>query len=350
MPVNEEINIVDGFSFYRLFSYSQKYGLTSPDGRLTAGIEIDNGIYVALIKGRTNVFKLGNISLETYYVVGPNAEYKVQKTIRNSVNEIIRPEIRDKAAALTNSYNELEIKFRDKHSITFRLFNEGLAYRFSTSAKDSLTIISENLDLYLEPDDSVRFQSSETFNSAYETPYEHEQLAKLEKGKLCNLPLLVEKQNGLFVMITESDLYNYPGLWFKGTGKAQLSAVNPPYPKTLTTTGGAYVQNQVAGTYDYIAKVRGTRTYPWRIFAVAGDEKELISNNMVYLLASPCAVEDISWIKPGVVMFDWWAKHNIYGVDFKSGINTETAKYFIDFCAENGFRYFLFDDGWCPEG
>jgi alpha-glucosidase len=60
-------------------------------------------------------------------------------------------------------------------------------------------------------------------------------------------------------------------------------------------------------------------------------------------------IDDISWIKPGVVMFDWWAKHNIYGVDFKAGINTETAKYFIDFCAEHGFRYFLFDDGWSPE-
>jgi len=49
------------------------------------------------------------------------------------------------------------------------------------------------------------------------------------------------------------------------------------------------------------------------------------------------------------VMFDWWAKHNIFGVDFKAGINTETAKYFIDFCAEYGFRYFMFDDGWSPE-
>jgi alpha-glucosidase len=332
--------------FISFSSYSQKYGLTSPDGKLTAGIEIDKGIYVAMIKGRTTVFKLGNISLETYYVVGPKTEYKVQKVTRNSVNEIVKPEIRDKAATLTNSYNELEIKFGDKHSVTFRLFNEGLAYRFSTSEKDSLKIISENVDLYLEAGDSVRFQSSETFNSAYETPYEHEQPTKLKKGKLCSLPLLVEKQSELFLMITESDLYDYPGLWFEVTGQARLSAVNPPYPKTLTTTGGAYVQNQVAGTYDYIAKVNGTRTYPWRIFAVAGNEKDLISNSMVYLLASPCAIRDISWIKPGVVMFDWWAKHNIYGVDFKAGINTETAKYFIDFCAENGFGYFLFDDGW----
>jgi len=71
---------------------------------------------------------------------------------------------------------------------------------------------------------------------------------------------------------------------------------------------------------------------------------------MVYLLATPNILDDVSWINPGVVMFDWWAKNNIYGVDFKAGINTETAKYFIDFCAEQGFRYFLFDDGWCGKG
>lgn len=86
-------------------------------------------------------------------------------------------------------------------------------------------------------------------------------------------------------------------------------------PQSFITDGDAYRQEQVAG---------------------------------IYLLASPCALQGPSWIKPGVVMFDWWAKHNIYGVDFKSGINTETAKYFIDFCADYGFRYFLFDDGWCP--
>ncbi len=48
-------------------------------------------------------------------------------------------------------------------------------------------------------------------------------------------------------------------------------------------------------------------------------------------------------------MFDWWGKNGIYGVNFKAGVNTETAKYYIDFCAAHGFRYFLFDDGWCPK-
>jgi alpha-glucosidase len=331
------------------FSFSvlaQKYGLNSPDGKLTAAIEIDNGIYVALVKGRNSVFRLADISLQTRYVALQNDEFKVQKVTRNSVNEIVKPEIRDKAASFTDNYNEMEIRFRNNNAITFRLFNEGLAYRLSTSSKDSLTILRENLDLYFETGDSAWYQSSETFNSAYETPYVHSKLSEIVKDKLCSLPLLVEKSNGLFIMITEADLYNYPGLWLKGTGKAQLSATGPQYPGTLTTTGSAYVRNQVATTYDYIARVNGTRTYPWRIFAVAEDEKKLISNSMVYLLASPCTIKDISWIKPGVAMFDWWAKDNIYGVDFKAGINTETAKYFIDFCAAHGFRYFLFDDGW----
>ena len=97
---------------------------------------------------------------------------------------------------------------------------------------------------------------------------------------------------------------------------------------------------------DYIAKTTGSRSYPWRIFAIAEQDKDLITNQLVYLLAPPLQLDDVSWIKPGIVTFDWWARRNIYGVDFKAGINTATAKYFIDFAAEFGLEYFLFDDGW----
>jgi alpha-glucosidase len=73
-------------------------------------------------------------------------------------------------------------------------------------------------------------------------------------------------------------------------------------------------------------------------------------NQMVYLLADSCEIDDPSWIEPGWVILDWWARRNIFGVDFKAGINTETAKYFIDFCARYGVTYFLFDDGWSDLG
>jgi alpha-glucosidase len=67
---------------------------------------------------------------------------------------------------------------------------------------------------------------------------------------------------------------------------------------------------------------------------------------MVYKLASPGRIEDVSWIKPGKVAWDWWNDNNIYGVDFKSGINTETYKYYIDFASKYGLEYIILDEGW----
>ena len=335
--------------FLSTLSHAQKYELSSPDGKLTAGIEVNQNIRVTLLQEGNIVVKLQNLSLDSSNEKQKNPDFRVQRVMRKRIDEVIKPEIREKSEYLINSCNELEIKFRGIFKITFRLYDHGLAYRFSTTSRDSLTIYSENLDLLFEVKDSARFQSSSTFSSAYETPYEHKNINELEKGKLCSLPFLVEKENASFLMIAEADLYNYPGLWLKGTGEAQLEGTNPPYPKTYKTAGNPYGIGQVEEIHNYIAKVNGTRNYPWRIFAVAGSEKDLISNNMVYLLSSPGKIEDVTWIKPGVVIFDWWAKHNIYGVDFKAGINTETAKYFIDFCAEQGFRYFLFDDGWSRE-
>ncbi len=336
-------------SFLVLFGKAQKYLITSPDNKLSAEIEINKGIALKMLKGTETVFTLSGISLETTNNNQLFADQQVKKTTRNSVKEEAKPQIRDKSDIYKNCYNELIIAFKSNHSITFRLFNEGLAYRLSTSIKDSLTILKENLIIQFQQNDSVRFQPAKSFNFDYESPYEFKKMSELEAGKLNCLPFLIQKQNGLFVMITESDLSNYPGLWLKGTGKPELTATNPSFPKKLSYTGSIYTHGQIAEHYDFIAKVQGTRTFPWRLFAITDHEDGLINNNMAYLLASPTQLKDVSWIKPGVVMFDWWGKNCIYGVDFKAGVNTETAKYFIDFCAAKGFRYFLFDDGWSPK-
>ncbi|WP_394800196.1 glycoside hydrolase family 97 catalytic domain-containing protein [Bacteroides salyersiae] len=67
---------------------------------------------------------------------------------------------------------------------------------------------------------------------------------------------------------------------------------------------------------------------------------------MVYKLASPCRINDTSWIKPGKLAWDYWNAWNIYGVDFRAGINTNTYLYYIDFAAKNGIEYVLLDEGW----
>ena len=87
---------------------------------------------------------------------------------------------------------------------------------------------------------------------------------------------------------------------------------------------------------NYIAKVDKPRNFPWRVTIVTDEDKELASSNLSYLLAEPSRLEDISWIKPGKIAWDWWNAWNLDGVDFKTGVNNETYKAYIDFASKNG--------------
>jgi alpha-glucosidase len=102
----------------------------------------------------------------------------------------------------------------------------------------------------------------------------------------------------------------------------------------------------IASNADYIAMTRGSRSFPWRVMVVASEDRELLENELVYKLSSPCLLAETDWIRPGKVAWDWWNANNIYGVDFRAGINTETYKYYIDFASEFGLEYVILDEGW----
>jgi alpha-glucosidase len=110
-----------------------------------------------------------------------------------------------------------------------------------------------------------------------------------------------------------------------------------------------YTRGKVTKYAEEIARTMGTRAYPWRVFAVARQDAELLTNSMVYLLGEPSRLTDVSWIKPGLVTLDWWPRRNLFGVDFSGGVNTATMKYLIDFAAHYGLEYMLLDCGWTKE-
>ncbi|MCK5209768.1 MAG: glycoside hydrolase family 97 catalytic domain-containing protein, partial [Cyclobacteriaceae bacterium] len=267
----------------------------------------------------------------------------------NSIDRKIYPVIKEKYKVLNEKFNELNIDFKGDYSFVIRAYDNGVAYRFQTTFDDSIVVENENLDLVFGDLDSMYFQKSKTFNSSYETPYEHSAIKDVTTDGYCCLPALVKKPNGINVLIAESDLDDYPGLWLKGTGNVSLTSAHAGYPVAFNYEGSPYGQGQVKKHADFIAKTIGNRSFPWRIFAISADDAGLISNTLVYQLAKPTQIEDVSWIKPGIITFDWWGRRNIYNTDFKSGVNTETARYFIDFAAEFGFEYFLFDDGWSDQ-
>ena len=213
--------------------------------------------------------------------------------------------------------------------------------------KDDI-IVKNEISEFLFPAGSHSWYPLEaSFMSHNERTYIYSSLDTISKKHLASLPTLFQV-NGINVLITESDIDDYPGMWLTGAGSGKISGTWPKYPDTekLKRDRDLFV----TGTKDYIAKTKGTRTFPWRAFVIARNDVKLIESDLVYKLAEPNQIEDTDWIKPGQVAWDWWNANNIYGVDFRAGINNDTYKYYIDFASKNGIEYIILDEGWYKLG
>jgi alpha-glucosidase len=329
---------------------SNSYKLYSPNGKLEATIQIDSAIRFDLLRNGNLLLSGGPVGMlfDDGKAIGKDPGRP--KTTTKEFDGIIRPEIKEKSETIRDHYNELTLTFKPDYRIEFRMYDEGLAYRIVTGRKDDLTIRNETGGYRFDPKDSVCLALEKSFYTAYENPYIYKTVGDLAVGERFYLPILVHKPDGTGLWIGESNVRDYPGMWLQKSGAGSVQSLFPGYPLRVKGEGSPYGQTEVTEYAPYIAKTKGTRTFPWRIVAVSANDGELITNQLVYQLADPSEIADPSWIKPGWVILDWWARRNIFGVDFKADINTATAKYFIDFCSEYGITYFLFDDGWSDLG
>jgi alpha-glucosidase len=326
---------------------NKNYTLSSPDNRITVNITAGEKIMYSVQCSGSEIIAPSPLSLTVNgKALGVNAKIKKSKTI--AVDELVTPVVKTKCATIRNQYNELTLTFSEQFGLIFRVFNEGVAYRFTTSMKEDITVNSEEVTFNFAGDYKIWFPEEESFQSHNERTYKYLTLKEIAEPRFCSTPALVEAPQNLRIAISESQLEDYAGLWLKGTGKNSLKGIFPGYALEVKQNNDRDVV--VTKHADFIAKTGGTREFPWRIMAIAYNDGELITNQLVYLLSKPSQFEDTSWIKPGKVAWDWWNYNNITGVDFRAGVNTETYKYYIDFAAANGLEYVIFDEGWYKLG
>jgi alpha-glucosidase len=162
------------------------------------------------------------------------------------------------------------------------------------------------------------------------------------------LPILIDTRKGVKILVSEADLNDYPCLFFHGRGADNgLTSIFAPAP--LETKADPNRRNiRVSKDADYIAKTAGTRTFPWRWFVIAQNDGQLIETTMVCRLSPQNVIDDVSWIKPGLVMWDWLNRWIDYGpeVKHKAGVNTQAYKHYIDFASRNRIPYLIIDEGW----
>jgi len=320
------------------------FSLHSPDNAIEVTVHTGDRIYyevrmkgVAITAGNYLSMTLGDGS-----VLGRNSALK--NSVTHRVHNDVKP-LYGMAAVYSDYYNELELRFTSHFSILFRAYNNGVAYRFVTALPGRIKVKEEEVSYAFDQDVQASMMRVGNFVSSYEEHYVDDRISFLDSGKFAGLPLLAESK-GIKVAVTESDLLDYAGLYLTYDGQHGLKGVLPKFVTKDSTAGNEKIPIERA---DYIAETTGTRSFPWRLMIIAGEDKDLLYNNLVWLLASENKIGDVSWIKPGKASWDWWCALNLTGVGFKTGVNTETYKYFIDFAAENKLEYIILDAGWSDE-
>ncbi len=328
-----------------LLHSQNKFELVSPNGEIKVLFNLSDKIYYSIDYNGEVLLKDNSIQLTLKnQVLGQNPKLRRQK--RMSIDEYLTPVVPLKYSKINNRYNQLLLTFKD-YSVEFRAFDDGVAYRFLTSQKGDVEVMSEEFAINFPSDYLLHLQQPGGFKTAYEEPYTHiwSNTWKPE-DKMAVLPALIDTKKDYKILISESDLTDYPCMFLKGTGENGLISTFPKTPLAFTESGDRSVK--ITEEADYIAKTKGTRNYPWRYFVISKNDKQLIENTMTYRLAEKNQLQDVSWIKPGQVSWEWWNDASPYGpdVNFVSGYNLDTYKYYIDFASKFGIPYIIMDEGW----
>ena len=328
--------------------WAQKtYQVASPDGSIELKVLVSDKIYYEIVSDGQTLLENGVMQMQVgTQVLGQKP--KVTKKTLKKVSETIKPVVPFKFSTIDNTYNQLLLKFNGNYSVEFRAFDNGVAYRFLTQKKGDVEVVNEVFQVDFPEDYLMPVQIAGHFKTSYEEAYRHMKFSewKNENGYTL-LPVLIEAKNNHKILISESDLTDYPAMFLThAAGNNGISSVFPKNPIEFGPDGDRSVK--LLKEADYIAKTKGQRSYPWRYFVIAKEDGDLLENNMTACLAEKSQIADPSWIKPGLTTWEWWNGATPYGpeVDFVAGCNTETYKYFIDFASKFGVEYVLLDEGW----
>ena len=275
-------------------------------------------------------------------------------------------------AQIRNHYNELAVTLNQKAAnriiiIRFRLFDEGLGFRYEFPTQKNLTYftIKEERTQFAMAGDHTAFWIPGDYDTQ-EYDYTKSKLSEIrglsEKAFTANVSqksfsntgvqtsLMMKSADGLFINIHEAALINYSCMHLN------LDDKNMIFESWLTPDSKGEKGN-----------IQAPSQSPWRTIMVSDDARDILTSKMTLNLNDPCKIEDTSWIKPVKYVGVWWEMITgksswSYTNDFPSvqlgvsdyskakpsgthGATTKHVKEYIDFAAKNGFDGVLVE-GW----
>ena len=279
-------------------------------------------------------------------------------------------------ASIRNHYNELAVTLNQKETqrkmvIRFRLFNEGLGFRYEFPLQKNLSyfVIKEEKTQFAMTGDHTAFWIPGDYDTQ-EYDYTTSKLSEIrgfsEKAKTANLSqttfsptgvqtsLLMKTKEGLYINLHEAALINYSCMHLN------LDDKNMIFESWLTPD-----------QFGDKGLMQAPHNTPWRTIIVSDDARNILASKMTLNLNDPCKIEDTSWIKPMKYVGVWWEmitdksswaytdelpSVQLGVTDFtkvkpngRHGATTENVKKYIDFAAQHGFDGVLvegWNEGW----
>ena len=332
------------------------YEVSSPNGKVKVVVNTDEAVKWSVSYSGQSVLLPSVIDIQLLQgkktlglgQVGKVARMQIESSFKNPFY---------KKAEISDAYGQLLMYTNQKFTIEVRAYDDGAAYRLISSNTKPSLVVNETAEFSFAGDYQAFVpyvndnRGGERYCYSFESYYDEAPLSKMFPDSLAITPLAVCLPGGMKAIVMDAGVENYPGMFVKraksGEVKGEkLVAEFAPYP--LAQEIGGYDRLNLVPTKraDYIAKLDGRQSLPWRAVVITERDADILNCDMAQRLAPACRIADTSWIHPGKVAWDWWNNCNITGVDFASGMNTNTYLYYIDFAAKNKIEYVIIDEGW----
>lgn len=326
---------------------AREYTVTSPDRRIVVTVATDPVLTWRVERDGERLIDASRIALKLTGEEPFGERCAVRRVTRRAVDQRMTAEVPTKFREVRDRCNELLISFRGDWAVRLRVYDNGAAYRFETSRKGNVEIERECAEFRFAEGSETLWPRETTpdFVSHCEASFVREPVTEADSVRYAFLPVWFTSPGGTRMVVTETDLEDYPCMFLRAEGGVPCAAF-PPVVLESRLKEGSDRNEEFVRTAPFIARTQGMRTFPWRLVTIDPDDRSLLENNLAWVLASPSVEGDASWVRPGKISWEWWHSLNLYGVDFRAGVNTQTYKYYIDFAARYGIEYILLDEGW----
>ncbi|MBN1599337.1 MAG: glycoside hydrolase family 97 protein [Bacteroidales bacterium] len=242
---------------------------------------------------------------------------------------------------IRNNYNEIFVSLKESSgkqrqiNIIFRVFNDGVGYRYEIPEQPNLDsiIITDELTEFKFADNHEGWWIPAYRDNRYEYLYKKSALSEIDT---VHTPFTIETNDGFYLSIHEANLTNYASMTLASVGDNTLKCDLVPWADSTKV------------------KTSAPMVTPWRTIQITDKPGDLITSYLILNLNEPNRLDDISWINPVKYMGIWWGMHigrYTFWESDNQGATTANAKYYIDFASEQGIKYLLIEGwntGWTP--